>query len=247
MSSIWLITGANRGIGKGILSQVLSRPNTTVIAALRDISDSTATELAEVPVASGSKLIVVKVDASSDTDAQDAVESLQSQHGISHIDVVLANSGILTQWGPVSEVTPEDLRKHFEVNTIAPIKLFQATKSLLEKSENPRFFITSSTIASIGLMDTIPMPTIAYGLTKAAANYATSKIHFENPKISAVALHPGWVQTRMGEHAADMAGLAEIPVTIQDSASGLIKQIDQTTKETLSGKFVGFDGNPVPW
>jgi norsolorinic acid ketoreductase len=76
MSSIWLITSANQGIGKGILSQVLSQPNTTVIAALRDISDSTATELAEVPVASGSKLIVVKVDASSDTDAQDAVKSL---------------------------------------------------------------------------------------------------------------------------------------------------------------------------
>lgn len=225
MSSTWLITGANRGIGKGILSQVLARPNTTVIAALRDTSDSTAKELTEVPVGSKSKLIIVKIDASSDTDAKEAVQSLKSQHGINHIDVVLDNSGVLDQWGPVSEVTPSELRKHFEINTIAPIKLFQATKPLLENSQNARFFITSTNIASIGLMENIPMPTIAYGLTKAAANYATSKIHFENPKISAVALHPGWVQTRMGKQAADLAGVAEIPVTIEDSAKGLIEQV----------------------
>ena len=239
MPSTWLITGANRGIGKGIVSQVLARPNTIVIAALRDTSDSTAKELTKVSVASGSKLIIVKVDASSDTDAADAVKSLQSQHGINHLDIVLANSGLLDQWGPVSEVAPSDLRKHFEINTIAPIKLFQATKPLLDNAQNPRFFITSTNIASIGLMEKIPMPTIAYGLTKAAANYAISKIHFENPEISAVALHPGWVQTRMGQHAADLAGVAEVPVTIEDSAKGLIQQV--SIKLFASAFYVNFD------
>jgi norsolorinic acid ketoreductase len=224
-STTWLITGANRGIGKGVLSRVLARPNTTVVAGLRDTSDTTAKDLREVPTASGSKVIVVKIDASSDTDARDAVELLQSQYGIHTIDVVIANSGILDQWGPVSEVTPEDLRRHFEVNTIGPIKLFQATKPLLEKSENPRFYTTSSSIASIGIMDTIPMSTVAYGLTKCAANYAISKIHFENPRISAVALHPGWVQTRMGHHAANLAGVEKVAVTIEDSAIGLIQQV----------------------
>jgi norsolorinic acid ketoreductase len=225
MSSTWLITGANRGIGKGIVSQVLVRPNTTVIAALRDTTDKTAKDLNTLSTASGSRLIVVKIDAASDTDAKDAVKTLQSQYGIQQIDVVIANSGILDQWGPVSEVTPGDLRRHFEINTIAPIKLFQATKPLLEKAENPRFTIVSTSIASVGLMEKSPMPTIAYGLTKSAANYATAKIHFENPRISAVALHPGWVQTRMGRHAADLAGVAEIPVTIEESATGLIQQV----------------------
>jgi norsolorinic acid ketoreductase len=234
MSSTWLITGANRGIGKGVLSQVIARPNTTVIAGLRDTSDSTAKELTEVPVGSGSKLIVVKIDASSDTDAEEAIKSLKSQHNINHLDVVVANSGVLEQWGPTSEVTPSELRKHFEINTIAPIKLFQATKPLLENSQNGRFFVTSSNIASIGLMENIPMPTIAYGLTKAGANYAIAKIHFENPKISAVALHPGWVQTRMGQYAADLAGVAEVPVTIQDSAKGLIEQASLHSSSVLS-------------
>ncbi|KAI5463898.1 hypothetical protein BGZ63DRAFT_413386 [Mariannaea sp. PMI_226] len=245
--STWLITGANRGIGKGVVTILLARPNTTVVAAVRDTADVTAKELTELPLAAGSRLITVHIDAASETDARNAVELLQSKYNISKLDVVLANSGLLDQWGPVSEVTSDDLRKHFEINTIAPIKLFQATKALLEGAENPRFFITSTKIASLGLMKNTPLPTIAYGLTKAAANYAVAKIHYENPKISAAALHPGWVQTRMGQHAADLAGVAEVPVTISESATGLLKQIDHTTKETLSGKFVGFDGEQPPW
>ena len=29
----------------------------------------------------------------------------------------------------------------------------------------------------------------------------------------------------MGQHAADLAGVAEVPVTIEDSAKGLVKQV----------------------
>lgn len=96
-------------------------------------------------------------------------------------------------------------------------------------------------------MPHIPLPTIAYGMSKAAVNYAVAKIHYENSKISAVALHPGWVQTRMGQHAADLAGVAEVPVTVEQSVAGLLQQIDATKKDTLSGKFIGFDGEIVPW
>jgi norsolorinic acid ketoreductase len=223
--STWLITGANRGIGRGLVTLLLARPNTTVIAALRDTADVTAKEIAELPLAAGSRLIVVKIDAESETDALEAVGLLQSKYNITKLDVVLANSGLLDQWGPVSKVTSDELRRHFEINTIAPIKLFQATKALLDGAENPRFCITSTNIASLGLMRSIPMPTIAYGLTKAAANYALAKIHYEDSKITTIALHPGWVQTRMGQHAADLAGVADIPVTVSESATGLLKQV----------------------
>jgi norsolorinic acid ketoreductase len=138
---------------------------------------------------------------------------------------VVANSGLLDQRGPVSQVKPQDLRDHFEINTIAPIVLFQATLPLLEASENSRFFLTSSNIASFELMPHIPMPTIAYGMSKSAANYAVARIHHENPKISSVALHPGWVQTRIGQKAVDLASVTEIPVTVEDSAAGLLKQV----------------------
>lgn len=232
------------GIGKGIVASILGRPDTVVIAAIRDLSNSS--EISSLPTAPGSRLIIVKVDGKSPSDATIAIESLQSQ-GITHIDVLIANSGVLDQWGPVSEVKSQDLRDHFEINTIAPIALFQAAYPLLEKAENPKFFVISTNIASIELMPHIPLPTIAYGMSKAAVNYAVAKIHYENSKISAVALHPGWVQTRMGQHAADLAGVAEVPVTVEQSVAGLLQQIDATKKDTLSGKFIGFDGEIVPW
>lgn len=232
------------GIGKGIIASLLLRPNATVIAAIRDLSNSS--DISSLPAGSGSKLIIVKVDATSPVDASAAIESLKSQ-GITHIDVLIANSGLLDQWGPVSKVDAQDLRNHIEVNTIAPILLFQAAFPLLEKSANPKFFVVSTNIASLELMPHIPLPTIAYGMSKAAINYAVKKIHHENPSISAVVLHPGWVQTRMGQHAADLAGVDEVPVTIEQSVNGLLEQIDVTSKETLSGKFVGFDGNIIPW
>ncbi|KAH8821754.1 aflatoxin biosynthesis ketoreductase-like protein nor-1 [Xylogone sp. PMI_703] len=242
-----LISGANRGIGKGILTNFLARPNTTVIAALRDPSDSSAQELSNIQVAANSKLIVVKVDARSETDASDAISLLKTQHGITSLDIVIANSGLLDQYGPVTEVSPKDLRNHFEINTIAPIVLFQAALPLLNASQNPRFFVISSTLGSLELIPQMPLPTIAYGISKAGATYAVRKIHFENEKISAVALHPGWVETRMGRHAADLAGVKELPVTVEQSSKGLVEVIDATTKEGLSGKFIGFDGKPVPW
>ncbi|RFU33891.1 hypothetical protein B7463_g2421, partial [Scytalidium lignicola] len=242
-----LISGANRGIGRGILTNFLARPNTTVIAALRDPSDSSAQELATIPAGENSKLIIVKVDARSETDASDAISLLKSKYGITSLDVVLANSGLLNQYGPVSEVTPKDLRDHLEINTIAPIVLFQASLPLLEASKNPKFFVVSTTLASFELLPQMPLQTIAYGLSKVAVTFAVRKIHFENEKISAVALHPEWVETRMGRHAADLAGVKEIPVTVEQSAKGLVEVIDATTKEGFSGNFIGFDGKPVPW
>ena len=64
----YVITGANRGIGKGLLETLVLRPQTTVIAAVRDVESSKKT-LSSVPVGSGSKIIVVKVDSTSATDA----------------------------------------------------------------------------------------------------------------------------------------------------------------------------------
>lgn len=140
---------------------------------------------------------------------------------------MIANSGLLNQWGTVSEVTPKELRDHLEINTIAPIVLFQATLPLLEASKNPKFFVISTGIASLELMPNYPMLTIAYGLSKIAVNYAVRKIHFENKNISAVALHPGWVETRMGRRAADYAGVSDIPVTVEQSAKGLVEVVSR--------------------
>lgn len=61
--TVVLITGANRGIGKGLLELYLLKPNHLVIAANRDPEHATSKALATIPTADGTCLLVVKIDA----------------------------------------------------------------------------------------------------------------------------------------------------------------------------------------
>jgi NAD(P)-dependent dehydrogenase (short-subunit alcohol dehydrogenase family) len=135
-----LISGANRGIGKGLLQRYLIQPNHVVIAANRDPSHPTSQSLNDLPKGEGSRLIIVKVDASSETDASEAVEQLQNSYGIDHLDLVIANAGMSNVWPTVAALRIADLQAHMEANAYGVIMLYQATCSLLKKSnKGPKF------------------------------------------------------------------------------------------------------------
>ena len=251
MSTTYLVSSGNRGIGKGFVSQLLTRPSTTVIALVRDPDHATSQSLSSLTKAEGSKLIVEKYDAVDTTAALTAVKSLQADHGITTIDVVIANTGIISQYGPIATVTVEELSSHFNINTVAPILLFQATLPLLRNSKaahGPKFFTMSTNLASMALTENIPFMTAAYGMSKAAVNFLMHKLHFEEKEVVVGLLHPGWVKTEIGQFGADHSGAAtEPPLEIDESVAGLLKQVDGATKEGTSGKFVGYDGVELPW
>ena len=90
-NTVVLISGANRGLGKGLLELYLAEQNYTVIAANRDPNHATSKALFDIPAGKGSKLIVVKLDASVPEDAASAVAEIKKQ-GIEHLDVVRNNT-----------------------------------------------------------------------------------------------------------------------------------------------------------
>lgn len=241
----YLITGAARGIGKGLLSALVARPNTTVIAAVRNTTTATSS-LSSIPVGPGSKIIIVKLDATVDSDPPAAAAELKSKYSITKIDVLLSNAGLLDTIAPVLETSPDAVRRHFEVNTIGPLTLIQAFFPLLEASETPKFLVITSSIGSIGDMESFPIPFFAYGVSKAAANYLVRKVAFENPKVVSAAFNPGWVQTEMGTTAANGVGMKEAPMTLEASVEGLVKLIDGASLEK-TGTFTAVSGEPIPW
>jgi len=101
--TIVLISGGNRGLGKGLLELYVSKPNHIVIAANRDPQNATSKALATLSTGDGSRVIVVKTDASVESDALEAVKTLAEQ-GIDHLDLVIANAGISDVWPKVSEL-----------------------------------------------------------------------------------------------------------------------------------------------
>ncbi|KAJ5086872.1 Short-chain dehydrogenase/reductase SDR [Penicillium alfredii] len=236
--TIVLITGANRGIGKGLLELYLAKPNHTVIAANRTPDDPTSKVLAELPKAEGTILLVTKIDATSATDPTRAVKDLASR-GINHIDILIANAGIALLWPKVSEVKVEDIQTHVDTNVYGLIHLYQAFRPLLRKARGPKWVTIGSNF--------IPMQNAAYAPTKVVQHWYTKAIAVEEPWLTAFPIDPGWVQTDLGNRGADAFGYEKAAVTIEDSVNGLVKVIDASTLETHSGKLFKHDGAEEPW
>ncbi|CCD54614.1 similar to aflatoxin biosynthesis ketoreductase nor-1 [Botrytis cinerea T4] len=234
----YLITGANRGIGKGLLTTLVSRPNTTVVAAVRTLSSSLSI-FSSIPLGQNSKIIPITIDSTSETDPFTAVSELKSTHGISKLDFLISNAGLMESDAitPVLESSPESIRRHIDVNTIAPMLLFQAFHPLLLASANPRFFTISSLLGSIAECQKIRVPFASYGISKAAVNYMVRKLSFEVPEVTSVVFNPGWVQTDMGNEAARGVGLGEAPTGFEDCIEQLVRLFDGVKKEQ-SGSFL---------
>ena len=159
---------------------------------MRNPDSDDAKSLLNLFAGSGSRVIIVKIDATSDTDALEAIKFAERQ-GITSLDIVIANAGIYdtTAFAPVAELKVSQLQEHLNVNTVGPVRLFQATRSLLVKSANPRFVLISSVVGSIASIKDFTFYASSYGSSKAAANYLVRTIHFENDNIAALAIHPG--------------------------------------------------------
>ena len=148
-----LITGANRGIGEGLLKLYLAKPNHTVIVGNRDPNHPPSQALLSLPKAEGTTLFLVKIDANVESDPADAVKQLASQ-GIDHLDIVIANAGIALTWCKVSEVTAELLQKHFTINVYGFVWLYQAVLPLLKKSQHPLWVTIGSSAAFLTVCST---------------------------------------------------------------------------------------------
>jgi len=236
------------GIGHGILATILTRENNTVIAAVRDPQAAVSQSLNDLPKGEGTSLHLVKIDCAVPTDAAAGVEAIRAL-GISYIDTVIANAAIGNTAVSVLETSPEDVRRHLEVNLIGVLTLFQAVEPLLRKaqSKNPKFIALSSNLGSTALAPVIPGPWFCYGVSKAALNYMVRRVHVENDWLTAVALHPGWVQTDMGTRAANAVGLESAPMKPEDSVEGCLKVIDAASREKYAGEFMSSEEQTIMW
>jgi NADP-dependent 3-hydroxy acid dehydrogenase YdfG len=118
---------------------------------VRDPDHPTSRSLAGLTRGPGSTLVTVQYDAGSEQSAAEAVTKLRAAHGIDHLDIVLANAGISKQWPLVKDVKWADVREHVDVNVLAVVSLYQATRDLLRQSNaRPMFAAMGSMAGSLG-------------------------------------------------------------------------------------------------
>ncbi|CAN9130528.1 unnamed protein product [Alternaria alternata] len=245
-STTVLITGANRGLGLGLLQRYLAQPNHTVIAGNRNPAHPSSQALAKLPKGEGSKLIVVKINASVEEDASIAIKELQYHHGIDHLDIVIANAGVAYTYPSVAELKLDDLRGHMGPNVYGFVTLYQATRALLQKSQREPIFTPIGSSAGC-IVNQLPLHNAAYAPTKVMVHWLTKRINGEDPWLNAFVLDPGWVQTDMGNAAAHLYDLKEADITTDASCDGMFKILSESTKEKDGGKMIGWDGGVRVW
>lgn len=189
-----LITGANRGIGFGLVTLYLCRPSTTVIATVRDPTSPSSKALQSLPRAPASRLIVINLDLASTESVNAGIQSLTAEHNIHALDVVIANAGLAGTTPPLISSTTADLQTYINVNAFGSLKLYKWVLPLLLKSKaQPKFIYMSSAGGSLTSMSTI-VPLAAYGASKALGNFLFKWLALEQEgeeKVMVWCQHPG--------------------------------------------------------
>lgn len=191
------------GIGKGLVTAYLNRPNTIVIAAVRKAVS--AGSLHTLLKASNSRLIVIEIDVASVDTIKSGIASLRTEHNIDKIDVVLANAGNASLSPSVEQSQISDIQPFVDANAYGQLELYKATAPLLRNSNNeakPKFMYMSSVAGSATSMNIIA-DLSAYGASKAFGNFLFRWLSFEQQDILVWAQHPGWVPLRCSIYNAN--------------------------------------------
>jgi NAD(P)-dependent dehydrogenase (short-subunit alcohol dehydrogenase family) len=215
-----LVTGASRGIGLELCRQLQQRGH-RVSAVCRQAS-------AELRA-----LGCTVIDGIELTDAA-SVARLATGLAGERIDVLVNNAGILAR-DSLAELHFEAMRRQFEVNALAPLRVTHAL--LPNLGAGSKVVIITSRMGSIA--DNGSGGYYGYRMSKAAVNIAGVSLarDLRDRDIAVLLLHPGMVATEMTGHQG---------VPAAEAARNLLARIESMGLEQ-SGSFHHANGEPLPW
>ena len=223
-----LITGANRGLGLEFAKQYAA-DGWSVIATCRNPIG--VGELAKIE----GDIAVYGLDVNNPPSLDRFVADLDGRA----IDVLINNAGV---YGPkgitAKDVTVEDWMPVMQTNMMAPLFLARALLDNVAKGDRKLIVNISSVMGSV--QKGAAGSEYIYRSSKAALNMVMACYAQEiaSTKIAVVMFHPGWVQTDMGGPSATL--------TPTQSITGLRSSIEKLSFED-TGKFMNYDGTPMPW
>ena len=140
---------------------------------------------------------------------------------------------------PASSCQAEEFDLIQHTNVTGVLMITQAFLPMLAKSNDPKVVNISSGLGSCTASPRFS--TTAYQCSKASLNMLTKCFADEIKQVTFLAIHPGWVQTDMGNSKNRQA-----PVSVQASASGIFR-VTNTTARDKSGGFYSFEGDVIPY
>jgi NAD(P)-dependent dehydrogenase (short-subunit alcohol dehydrogenase family) len=228
-STVAVVTGANRGIGLGVVRQ-LSELGYSVALGSRDLArgESAAESIA------GDLVFPVQLDVADTGSIENAAKQVEERFG--RADVLVNNAAILYDTENRAESVDLDVvRRGFETNLFGAWRTAQAFLPLLRGSDHGRIVNVSSGAGSLASMSG---GTPTYSASKAALNALTRLLagELERDGILVNSVCPGWVAT-------DMGGPGGRPV--EEGAASVVWAATLPDDGPTGGFFR--DGRPVPW
>ncbi len=198
MEKTILITGCSSGIGEA-LAREFHRRGHRVYATARRRDSLAALE------AQGLRGLVLDVD--DDASIAAAIEAVRQEAG--QLDLLVNNAGV-PGVGAALDLARDDLRRIYETNVIAPVRMTAAALPLLRAAVAAR---GSATLANVGsIVGVVATPfAAAYCSSKAALHSLTESLRMELAPfgIHVTCIQPGGVRSRFGEHAEEGICLPE--------------------------------------
>ncbi|CAD0095951.1 unnamed protein product [Aureobasidium mustum] len=238
---VYVLTGANRGLGLEFVRQLSADSSNTVIGAVRSMSND-LTDLKSLN--KNNNIHILECDTGDASSITSFVEACGNTLSGKKIDYLLNNSGInaVPEQDSLS-ISEGDMNEHIKINVLGPAKTTEGFhKADLLASDVKVLNMTSglgSMKVSIGIK---PRKCTTYSISKAALNMLTihqgEELRKKLQGAVVISMDPGWVKTRMGGEGA--------LIEAHESISGMLKVLHGLKKEDTAS-FWTYTGEQVPW
>ncbi|KAJ1425281.1 hypothetical protein B484DRAFT_451150, partial [Ochromonadaceae sp. CCMP2298] len=214
------------------------------------------------------RLLLLQLDTTSAA-SHAACQVTLAEKGVTQIDALIANAGVASSRNDDSFMGcgEADMMDVFNTNVVGTMQTMQSCNALVTSSAAKLCVVMSS---KLGCISTAGGSYTSYRASKAAVNmlamsYANEQT-FRAAGGKVLCVHPGWVQTDMGQ-----SGGRRAPVSVQDSAKGIMQLVqaaccvqtgspipvpipDHAPLDSFvkalrdqSCVFVAYDGELLPW
>ncbi len=196
---VWLVTGANRGNGRGIAEAAVKAGHKVVVTARKP--SKVPKELAEHP-----NVLVAELDVTKQATINSAVSKAIEKFG--RIDVLVNNAGY-GQLGWFENTTEQQIRNQFETNVFGPMNVTRAILPFMRKQRSGNIFTVTSVAGILSVAGSTTYSASKFALEGWMEGLADE---LKPLGISVTAIEPGFFRTDF----LDKSSAIYSAVTIED-------------------------------
>lgn len=230
------VTGANRGIGYGIVQHYLEhKADNHVFATCRN--PESADDLNVLASKYPDRVTIIQLDLAKQSDIESAYHIISEK--VEGLDVLINNAAMRfpDEQELFGAVKMDEFVHAMQINAVSPFMIVQTFFELLKAGDNPR--IVNVTTGSLEPVEyNLPYN---YCISKAALNMISRyfAVNFREHGIISIGLYPGWVQTEMG-----YSGGGQPLLTIEQSAGGIVDVVSDLTLDDTE-HFIAYTGRKL--